>query len=554
MNTGSKTFWDIKKEKTTNIYILFGFLVVLYFLPIFLIWNLIKLILYFNLFLRNSQATFRVFDTSLLYIIIIAGVIAVIHWFSSSKNVVGKILQLLHAKLPDKNDKYHYQFQNIVDEIETAAGGISVERYIIPTGAMNAFALADNQGRQVIGITEGLLSRLNRAEIQSVVAHEMAHIVSNDCLLTTTACSLFGLYNETLYQLSKGIFKTSSIRQDLYAPGQPALLTNPGLVGVPIIIILYITNLLSQLLNMFISREKEYRADASAVEYTREPLSLASALYKMGMHWRGTGLIGERLAPIFIINPRFSQLDESEGLIPTLFSTHPPLIKRLQVLLNMAHADMEQIARHIKKKIRIVPETADKTPVFLVQKNRKWLGPYTLLQLQTIDGFGPDTLLKLENGDRMMKAREVPELARFFELQKKPISRLRRICPDCRQWLIPESYEGLYIWRCAFCNGVAVGKDKLPRIIVRREKGFTEDVVRLAKFLQADAKKKHPHFQLLLDMTHPRACPKCGQPMIHKFYSYAYHIEIDECQVCRTIWFDAKELELLQCLIEMGGE
>ena len=55
-------------------------------------------------------------------------------------------------------------------------------------------------------------------------------------------------------------------------------------------------------------------------------------------------------------------------------------------------------------------------------------------------------------------------------------------------------------------------------------------------------------------MSHPRHCPRCGKGMSHKFYSYAYHVEIDECQSCGLIWFDAEELEILQCLIEMGEE
>ncbi len=554
MPESPKTFWEIKKEKTINIYILFFFLIILYFLPIFLIWNLLKIIFYFNLFLRNSQPSFKIFDTSLIYIFIIAGIFAIIHWYKSNRNVVGKVLQLLSARLPDKNDEYHYQFQNIVDEIETAAGGIKVERYIIPTGAMNAFALADIGKRRVIGITEGLLSRLNRAEVQSVVAHEMAHIISNDSVVTTTACSLFSLYNESMYQLSKGLVKKSSMRQDRYLPIRSPMISNPGLIGIPVIIILFITNILSQLLNMFISREREYRADAAAVELTREPLSLASALYKMGIHWRGTGLVGDRLAPIFIINPKFSQLDETEGIIPTLFSTHPPLIKRLQVLLNMGHTDISEIAHRIKEKIKIEPETRTEGPLFFIKKAEEWLGPYTILQLQTIDDLNLETELKAAQNGNIIKAKNMPELAHFFELKQKPLGQIRRICPDCRQWLIPQSYEGLYVWRCAYCNGIAVEEEKLPRIIVRKEKGFTEDVVRLAKLLRADAKKKYPHFNLLLDMSHPRACPKCGKPMIHKFYSYAYHIEIDECRACKIIWFDAKELELLQCLIEIEGE
>ncbi|MCK4453402.1 zf-TFIIB domain-containing protein, partial [candidate division WOR-3 bacterium] len=112
-------------------------------------------------------------------------------------------------------------------------------------------------------------------------------------------------------------------------------------------------------------------------------------------------------------------------------------------------------------------------------------------------------------------------------------------------------YEGLYVWRCAFCNGVLGEGNKLPRIFVRKEKGFTERVQRFAQLLSKNAKKRHPHFDIRLSVSHLRKCPKCGKNMVHKFYSYAYHIEIDTCSACNVTWFDLSELEILQCLIEM---
>jgi hypothetical protein len=95
---------------------------------------------------------------------------------------------------------------------------------------------------------------------------------------------------------------------------------------------------------------------------------------------------------------------------------------------------------------------------------------------------------------------------------------------------------------------------KLPRIFAREERGFSEDVCRAAALLREDAQRKHPDFRLLLGLSQARPCPKCGQPMRRKFYSYAYHVEVDECVVCKLIWFDEDELEILQCLIEMEGE
>lgn len=499
---------------------------------------------------------FNIFGTDTWFVLIIAVIASAIHWYYSNTKVVGRILSLLGAQYPDRYDKYHYTFQNVVDEIETSAGGLKVERYILPTGAMNAFALADLNGRKAVGITEGLLSRLTRSELQSVVAHEMSHIVSNDCLQTTIVCALFGIYSEALAQFNRVLSKSEPLPPTVFTRETQRNVVALGLLTVPALFLLFITNIFAQLLNMFISREKEYRADASAVKFTRNPLSLASALYKIGTHWRGAGFGGEYLSPIFILSPEFSQLDEQESVLATLFSTHPPLLKRLQIILNLAHADLTHITQHLSTRKGLKTETGMKKPAlkFLAQHDNQWKGPFTILQLQSLDWLQPQAKLRIVGTDETISAIEIPALNYFFQKRNEPMWKIKRLCPDCRQWLIVQEYEGLYVWRCAFCNGILAEQDRLPRIFVRKERGFSEQVIRLATILMKDAQRKHPRFNLLLDMSHPRRCPKCGKNMVHKFYSYVYHVEIDECQVCGLAWFDADELEILQCLIEMGEE
>jgi len=541
-----KTFWEIEAERTWRISILFGFLLLIYFVSIFIIWIIIKFLGYLRLSLMGTGASFHIFGIDTLIVLIIAAIVAAIHWYYSNRNIVNKVLRFLDAKYPDKYDKYHHIFQNIVDEIETAAGEKNIKRYILPTGAMNAFALADLQGKKAIGITEGLLSRLSRDELQSVVAHEMAHIVSKDCLQTTIACSLFGIYSEAIGKINR-IATTSS-------PSSIGEDSSGGIATFFILIALFLMETLSQLLNMFISRQREYRADAAAVRLTRNPQSLASALYKIGTHWRGAGYGGEHLAPIFILSPKLNALEETENLYATLFSTHPPLIKRLEIILDIGHSDLEQIIEHItrQKKIKIVSTIIKPTIKFFVEENNNWSGPFAIFQLQTIDWLTPETKIKMSGSEDIISAREIPVLSYFFKVRNEPLRKIRRLCPDCQQWLIVQEYEGLYVWRCAFCNGILAEKEKLPRVFIRKEKGFTEEIIHLAEKLKEEAKKKYPHPRLLLDTHHPRPCPRCGKPMLHKFYSYAYRVEIDECLPCGLIWFDAEEIEILQCLIEMA--
>ena len=548
-----KTFWDIEKEKTWRIYVLFAVLILLYFCPVFILWSLIKFFIDIRQTLYRAGSAFELFDFDTFVVLIIAVIAAGIHWYYSNKRVVGKALRLLGAKSPDKRDKYHYMFQNIVDEIETAAGGFKVERFILPTGAMNAFALADLSGRRVLGITEGLLSRLNREELQAVVAHEMSHIVSNDCLHTTITCSLFKIYSEALVNFNRALNRQEplAVSPEVKTVQQNVMIV--GLFSIPAFFLLFITNFFGYLLNMFISREKEYRADASAVKLTRDPVSLASALYKIGTHWRGAGYGGEQIAAIFILSPRSSTLDEKEDFFATLFSTHPPLLKRLRTILRLAHADLAEIIRHLTDNSMIKTEDEVMKPAirFRARNKTQWQGPFTILQLQSLDWLQPGTELNSPGHDEVLRADEIPALSYFFQKRDEPMWKMKRLCPDCRKWLIVQSYEGLCLWRCAFCNGLLAEGDKLPRIFVRREKGFTERVQRLAKVLSTEAKQKHPSFKVLLNISHPRRCPKCGKDMVHKFYSYAFHVEIDECPHCKLIWFDPDELEILQCLIEM---
>ena len=552
-NRESRIFWDIEKEKTWRIYALFAFLLLLYLITVFITWLMIRSLIYLRLAMYNINTPFRIITSDTWIILVIATIAAVIHWYYSNTKVVDRILSLLGAKTPDKYDKYHHIFQNVVDEIETSAGGLKVERYILPNGAMNAFALADLSGSKVIGITEGLLSRLSRDELQSVVAHEMVHIVSHDCLQTTMACSLFSIYSEALSQLGRVLSRAGTSSSSFFAGTRSSNTLAYAIFTIPILFVLFVMDIMSQFLNMFISREREYRADASAVKLTRNPISLASALYKIGTHWRGAGYGGERLSPIFIMSPQFNQLDENEGLVATLFSTHPPLAKRLQIILNLAHADLAQITEHLQKNEKIKTETEiRKTEIkFIAEHDNKWSGPFTVVQLMTLEWLAPETKLRLEGNDEIIKANGIPFLTAFFQKRDEPIWKIRRLCPICRQWMIVQEYEGLHIWQCAFCNGTLIEQDKLPRIFVRKEKGFTENVQRLATVLSQDAEKKHPEFKLLLDTSHPKPCPKCGKPMTRKFYSYAYHVEIDECSLCKLVWFDATELEILQCLIEM---
>ena len=204
---------------------------------------------------------------------------------------------------------------------------------VIPTMAINAFAVSDFSGRAVIGVTEGMLARLTRAQLEAVVGHEAAHIVTGDCLATTVTSSLFELYSGMLRGF-EALFRGGGLGRRRYSSAEFRGGAQGAVFVILIYVLLMITKLLSQMVRLFISRQREYRADAIAVRLTRDPLSLAEALYAISYRWRGAGLPAQELEAIFTVNPVYSALDEQKGLWADMFSTHPPVADRIKVLLN----------------------------------------------------------------------------------------------------------------------------------------------------------------------------------------------------------------------------
>ncbi|MBI5150852.1 MAG: M48 family metalloprotease [Candidatus Omnitrophica bacterium] len=544
------SFTQIEKDKTRVIGFVFLFLIAFYFGVFWLIALLVKnFVLYEYTSPGRSGPLFLLNFHDSLIIFALAILVGYVHWTCTVSGLVGKISGVLKAEPLNPGDHYHQRLQNIINEVSVATGGKKIEGMVIPTTAMNAFALTDFKGRAIIGVTEGLLARLTRPQLEAVVGHEAAHIVAGDCLATTVTTSIFALYGGLLKGLERIFSETRSSRDK---GGVMALL-------LCIYILLWVTRGMSQLVRMFISRQREYRADAVAVRLTRDPLSLAEALYAIDCRWRGAGLAAEELESIFIVNPAYSALDEKTSLFADMFSTHPPVKERLNVLLEMAHADMENLIQSAGDKNSQPrspvpqPDAAQPAAQWMVHRNGLWEGPFDLARLLTIEGMRPETWVQRVGTTDMKMAYEDPEIIKA--INKKTGS---YHCPKCAISLTTVIYEGVEVLECSFCRGVLVAEKDATRIIIREEVGFSEEVTRLAariveqkKIWQwgKDAIKRDPGALL--------TCPRCEAhkgKMIPMFYTAAYHVEIDKCLYCGSIWFDKNELEVLQCLIEHQTE
>lgn len=532
------TYIDIEKQKTWRIGIFFLLLLFLYFCVTFaLAQGFLMLILPIPFIKTGTLLLF----TNPLYLLIIAcfsSLTALIHFWFSASDAVKSVINNLGAVMPDREDIIHKRLINIMDEIQIATGNKKkIECMVIPTLSVNALAAEDLKGNAVIALTEGLLSRLNRSQTEAVLAHEAYHILSGDCRDATVATSLFGMHAATLDKLKN------------FGEGDRSVLH-------PAFFFFWLLLKFSLMLSMFISREREYRADAASVRMTRNPLAMAEALHLISKHWRGSQFIGSGLEMLCIINPVDTKRDEREGFWDNLMSTHPPIRKRIDVLLKMVRVNLEELDRKMYKQMEIKQAKSEiGSKFYAMNAGNQWEGPFNPAELLLLPWFSPSTWVKADNIEQVERASENPSiqalLAKHYNQTSDEHSNLR--CPRCHLPLLLTSYQKTKIQRCKYCNGVLVDNVKIPRVLVRKEHECSDRIESLARALIADNQRKLS-LQMLKGGISEKApltpCPKCGNPMTRAFYSLAYLIETDRCGVCNITWFDENELEMLKCLIE----
>ncbi|MDD5270216.1 MAG: zinc metalloprotease HtpX [Candidatus Omnitrophica bacterium] len=548
----SYSFVDIEKQKTWVIKTVFVFLLAFYFVIAEILWLVTKAFFSGQLASALTGRAPLFVPAEALFVFAVSFLLAYIHWYFSTKDMIPGILTMLDAHIPDKKDSYHRVFKNVVDEVSVATGGIHIDCYVIPVSGMNAFAISDGKGVSVIGITEGLLSRLNRSQLEAVVGHEAAHIASGDSFSTTVICSLFGIYAALLDVINRLTLRDSSDRDDHGI--------NVGSrFAVYLIIVSVILALVQQvnlLLNMFISRQREYRADAVAVRLTRNPIALAESLYIISRGWRGVGAVPSSLAPLFIMNTDLKAFDESEGLFPDLLSTHPPVRQRLAVLLDMAHADLAGLKKSIRPlpKVpadtgKVPPEEVFESPVrdWILYKNNSWQGPFTMADLLSL-GIDPSSWVSNVREGVIKHAAEDAALTQAIKARSAGKATAGRDCPRCKQPLAELLYEGAPVLECGFCAGICAKSSVVSRVLARENYSFSQEVKDMADSLQKVMwLSPRPNYYKITD---PLDCPTCGKKMYRGFFSYGLPVEIDRCPACDSIWFDRNELEILQHLIE----
>ncbi len=257
-----------------------------------------------------------IFDSIL--ILIIAVFISIIYTYlgySKSKTI---ILKSTGAKKADpKKDIY---LINTVEGLALAAGIPKPEVYIIEDKNPNAFATGKDPKDSAIAVTRGLIDLMNREELEGVIAHEMSHIKNYDIRFMTLTAVLVGLI-AIIAQITTRMFIFGGLRGSNRGNGNMIVIV----IGIVFMILAPIFAIIVQLA---ISRKREYLADASAALLTRYPKGLADALTKLKNSDTRVKTASNSTAPLFIATPIKSH-------ITSLFSTHPPLDSRIKNLREM---------------------------------------------------------------------------------------------------------------------------------------------------------------------------------------------------------------------------
>jgi heat shock protein HtpX len=258
---------------------------------------------------------------SLLYIAVIfaVGMNFYSYWFSDKQ-----VLSMTGAK-PATREEF-FDFYTVTENLAITAGIQMPKLYVINDPAPNAFATGRDEKHAVVCATTGLLSMLSRPELEGVIAHELSHIQNRDILLMTVAVVLAGFV---------AIVADIFLRVSFWGGGRRDNNGGNAILLVFAVVAMILAPLAAQMIELAISRRREFLADASGALLTRYPEGLASALEKIGSYNMPMRKTSHATAHLFIGDP-FGQ--KPTDWIDRLFSTHPPIADRVKALLGSQQA------------------------------------------------------------------------------------------------------------------------------------------------------------------------------------------------------------------------
>lgn len=243
------------------------------------------------------------------------------YWFSD------KIVLGISGARP-ANPKEDKLFSQVAENICIGAGIPKPKLYVIEDSAPNAFATGRDPEHAVVCVTSGLLSKLNRTELEGVVAHEISHIRNYDIRLMSIVSVMVGLI---------ALLGDWFLRARFWGGGNRDR-DNDSLGAIVMVlglIFAILSPIIAQLMQLAISRRREFMADAGSVEITRQPQGLISALEKISRDVEPLEAANKATAHLYIVNPFKSTSNKAVAAFANLFNTHPPMPERINALRSM---------------------------------------------------------------------------------------------------------------------------------------------------------------------------------------------------------------------------
>lgn len=253
-------------------------------------------------------------------VFVVVGIWFVISFFFHNQ----MIQRATHAKPLERKD--NMRVYNLTENLCMSVGMLMPKLFIIETEALNAFASGINQKSHSVTLTRGIIDKLDDKELEGVIAHELMHIRNNDVRLLVVTIVFVGILGVILDLLLRGLFNGLGRRRG----GKD----NGGAIIILILVVTLVIYFFSMVFKFALSRSREYMADAGAVSMTKDAHALASALRKISGNSK-LETTNNEVRELFIDNSNESKSKGFLGDISSIFSTHPPIEKRIDFLEKM---------------------------------------------------------------------------------------------------------------------------------------------------------------------------------------------------------------------------
>src|SRR5690554_1561140 len=262
----------------------------------------------------EKQQVGTVFIQTVPFVLLGVGIWFIIAYFANTK-----IIELASGAQPLAR-RDNMRVYNLVENLCISQGMPMPKVYILEDSSLNAFASGINEKTYTVTLSRGIIDKLEDAELEGVIAHELTHILNKDVRLLIVSIVFVKIF---------AFLAQIAFRRIFYSSFGGRNKNNNAIVLIAAVVITAIAYFISMLIRFSISRSREYMADAGAAEMTRNPLALASALKKISQDSNIESVKNESIAQLFIDHPVKKKKSFS---MDSLFATHPPIEKRIKVL------------------------------------------------------------------------------------------------------------------------------------------------------------------------------------------------------------------------------